>query len=124
AQSATFPEHGPVYQLCEAAQRKDNLEDGIEPRPCRIWVTQKMLTQTLPREVANPDSHLRRVSTWPIDRTFVYVDVSDFSKSPPGQEVLIINSLVRMLNDPGHWIGQAQGLPDTIEARMCIGDGY
>src|SRR5262249_32277180 len=49
---------------------------------------------------------------------------SDFSKAPPGQEVLIINSLVRMLNDSGLWIGQGHGLPNEIEARLCIGDGY
>jgi class 3 adenylate cyclase len=124
AYAANFPEKGDLYQLCEAAQRKDGLDDGIQPRPCPIWVTQEMLTNTLPAEVRNADSDLRKVSSWPIVRTFVFLDVSDFSKAPPGQEVLIINSLVRMLNDPGHWIGQGHGLLAEIEARMCIGDGY
>src|SRR5262249_11848107 len=51
-------------------------------------------------------------------------DISDFSKMPAGQQVLVINSLVRIVRDPGHWERQAHGLPAEIEAQMCIGDGY
>jgi class 3 adenylate cyclase len=125
--NAIFPEcqdKGRVYQLCEPKQRKDGLGDGIEPRPAPIWVTEETLTEALPRELLNPDSRVRRISTWPIMRTSVYLDISDFSKAPPGQELLIINSLVRALNDEGLWIGRGHGLPRKIEARLCIGDGY
>ena len=113
----------PVFQLREAAQRADGKYDGIEGRWSPIWVTGELL-DTLNEQLSNPESDTRRVSSWPIRRTFVYLDVSDFSKTPAGQEVLIMNSLARMLNDAGHWVGHAHGLPEQIEARLCIGDGY
>jgi hypothetical protein len=42
------PEKGRLYQLCEPAQRKDEVDDGIAPRPAPVWVTQEMLTKLMP----------------------------------------------------------------------------
>lgn len=122
--SATFPEKGHLCLLCEAGERKDGQNDGILPLPARIWVPVEMARVSIPYELCNPESDLRRVTSWPIHRTFVYIDVSDFSKAPPGQEVLIINALARMVDDSSLWSVHGQGLPAAIEARMCIGDGY
>lgn len=60
-----------------------------------------------------------------VKRAFVYLDVSSFSKYPSGQESLIINTLVGLLNDIQFW--NFSGIRDAranLEAELCIGDGY
>jgi len=70
-------------------------------------------------------SGIRRVSSWPIDRSFVYFDVSDFSKGKAAKQVFIINSLILAATTnmywPGGYVAQAQ---QDVEASLCIGDGY
>jgi hypothetical protein len=85
------------------------------------------LAHALQNELLSGDesSTIRRLSTWTIDRAFVYLDVSDFSKYPPGQEVLIINSVVSVVGHPNYWdIPPALTARDSVEAKLCIGDGY
>src|SRR5262249_45909577 len=52
-------------------------------------------------------------------------DVSGFSKYPPGQQALVVNSLVWLTGDLGFWSYEpaAEALRD-LEAQLCIGDGY
>jgi hypothetical protein len=69
-------------------------------------------------------SDIRRVLSLPVERTFVYLDVSDFSKYKPGEEALIINSLVGVVNDPRLWAGIGERVCGSWEAMLCIGDGY
>jgi hypothetical protein len=66
---------------------------GIIGRESYIWVTDRVLND-LNAVLPDETQEIRRISSWPIERTFVYVDVSDFSQSKPGQQALIINSLV------------------------------
>ena len=57
----------------------------------------------------------------------MYADISDFSKFSPGQQVLVINSLIAITEDrnlwwaPGHEVFKAW---KSRQARLCIGDGY
>jgi len=65
------------------------------------------------------------ISSKPVNRAFVYLDVSAFSKYAPGQEALIINTLVRLVNEPRYWNSSVVGaVLQTKEAALCIGDGY
>lgn len=63
-------------------------------------------------------STVRRLSSWPIVRAFVYLDISDFSKLPTGVQLLVIQALVKLAPRAERDIG------GTAEARLCIGDGY
>jgi hypothetical protein len=78
----------------------------------------------LHERVKNESSGIRRVSSWPIERTFVYIDVSDFSKERAPQQTYIVKSIVADTNDK-YW-SEFQGSPPSkmIEASICIGDGY
>ena len=97
---------------------------GIMAEPSPIWVRQELL-RDLNEEMKNDMSKVRRVSSWPIERSFVYFDVSDFSKEKATKEVFIINSLIRAATTDRYWPGGfvAQAKKD-VEASLCIGDGY
>jgi|GEM_PF-2057333 len=75
------------------------------------------------------DSELAKIAMYQIERTVVYLDISDFSKMKPYVQALAINTLVAILNDDRHW--KDRGLNDiglesraACEASLCIGDGY
>jgi class 3 adenylate cyclase len=121
------PQESQPVQLCATwaygRPEREQTRDRTAPHPIGWWVPQvvlRELNEALPEET----SPVRRISSWPIGRTFVYLDVSDFSRFSPKEESLVINSLVRIVNHPKLWQGQADDLPSRIEARMCIGDGY
>jgi hypothetical protein len=60
-----------------------------------------------------------------VKRAFVYLDVFGFSKYAPGQEALIINTLVGLVNLAQLWnYIEANDARNNIEAQLCIGDGY
>jgi hypothetical protein len=59
----------------------------------------------LNEEIKDDLSGVRRVSSWPIDRAFVYFDVSDFSKQKAAKEVFIINSLTLAATATMYWPG-------------------
>jgi class 3 adenylate cyclase len=55
----------------------------------------------------------------------VYLDVSDYSKYPPGQQVLVINSIVRIVKEFDFWnMGCAIEAYQAVDGMICIGDGY
>jgi class 3 adenylate cyclase len=96
---------------------------GITHRHSRLWIPSKLL-DILNDAVRLEDGDAPRVTSLMIKRVFVYIDVSDFSKLPPGQEVLVINSLVRIVQNSEWWQGRARALYKCFEAMLCIGDGF
>jgi class 3 adenylate cyclase len=97
---------------------------GINRRRSLTFVTPRLLA-ALQRDLHREDDPIRRLSSWPIHRCFVYIDVSDFSRHLPGEEALIINALAGIVGDRRFWtsplVADAWG---AVEASMCIGDGF
>ncbi len=97
---------------------------GVTARPSNVFVTRRLFDDMQGR-LAHEDDPIRRLSTSTMDRCFVYIDISDFSKYPPGQEVLILNSILGVIQVPRYWNpGPALNAWQAVEAKMCIGDGY
>lgn len=92
------------------------MSEGLMRRPSEIIVSDSVY-EALCREIQDETAPIRRLSSRPIVRNFVYVDVSDFSKMATGLQLLVISALVRLARaiQPRH---------DTLEAQLCIGDGY
>lgn len=94
-----------------------------------------LIPRTLLSEVnsllKDEQSDIRRLSSCPIDRSFVYVDLSDFSKLSTGQQLIAINTLVRLVSSSALW-SPLPGVPGSdskygkkrLEASLCIGDGF
>jgi len=98
--------------------------DGTEPRESKFLVPLEVCDE-LNKLVKDEDSAVRRISSWPVKRTFVYLDISDFSKFSPTEEALVINSLVNLLQIKALWrTGDSLPLYQAYEALLCIGDGY
>jgi hypothetical protein len=102
--------------------------DGADPRIQRPGVWACRSAARIPEGVAteierilndNSDSELARLSTIPVDRAFVYLDVADFSTNPPARQLLILNSLLRARDG----INRSE-ITGDLEATLCIGDGY
>jgi class 3 adenylate cyclase len=99
---------------------------GIAADFTLLWVPQSLF-DNLSAVFAGSDDNdpLWRVSSRPVKRAFVYLDVSGFSKYPPGQEALVINSLVNLTGYSDYWqYGAAGAALNSMEAQLCIGDGY
>ncbi len=75
-------------------------------------------------EIANEDSELRKYTTVPIDRSFSYIDISDYSKFTSLEQVRVIKDLVDMSDYVEQLLGLFGRLPGGIEAKLCLGDGY
>jgi class 3 adenylate cyclase len=75
-------------------------------------------------KLADEDHEVRRIASCTIERTFVYVDVSDFSKNTSSHQALIINSLVYIVDHKAFWDGRGKAVQEAMQARMCLGDGY
>ena len=93
-------------------------DKSLMRKPLNISVSPDLFRQ-LQTNLNIPDSQIRRISTIPINRSFVYIDVSDFSKHDPKHQALIINSIVRLM-----LTGKLAAIEPKIEARLCIGDGF
>src|SRR5262249_39232082 len=95
--------------------------------PSNVWVT-RALYEKMDAEIkdANCDSRIKQYSNIPINRSFVVLDVSDYSTYSPGQQVLIVNSLAEIFNNPSSCDCDAdtKQARDDVEALLCIGDGY
>lgn len=77
------------------------------------------------KQLRDEDADVRRISTWPIDRAFVYIDVSDFSKERPGRQMFITSSIIRSVMNDAYWPGSmGQNAREGMEKPICIGDGY
>jgi hypothetical protein len=122
------PQAGPLVRLWEAFSRHDINYMGPGPGLTQMksnWLVPKGVHASLSAQLADDCSDIRRLSTWPITRCFVYVDVSDFSRHRPGEQALIVGSLISMVRDSGYWNPQFALLAwRDVEAMICIGDGY
>lgn len=123
------PKFGVIVRLWKAFTQHDIT--GLEPDAEGIvgvqsqWVVCDADCFSLNEQLADDCSDIRRLSTWPIERCFVYVDVSDFSQHLPRQQSLIIGSLISMVRDWRYWnSGFALSAWQGLEAMLCIGDGY
>jgi len=69
-------------------------------------------------ELETATSEISKYSTRPIQRAFVYVDISDYSKMPDGLQLLVVRSLIALAE-------RAETAASAFaEAKLCIGDGY
>jgi len=107
-----------------AGPSSNNSFDGTVAGDSGIWVTSQLIDD-LGRELCVDDSDIRRLSAWPVPRSFVTLDISDFSEYPAGQQLLIIKSLIQLVGTRRYWdIGRAAHLHHGYEEALCIGDGY
>ena len=100
--------------------------DGLGWQRTRYFVAEPLLA-ALDALLADADDDVRRLSSLPVDRAFVYVDISEFSKYPPGQQAVIVNALIKVVASPRVWndpAGLARDAARDQEAALCIGDGY
>lgn len=72
----------------------------------------------------DPGSDIWALCNWPVMRSFVYVDVSDFSRQPAAHQAIIINTLTRITNPGSAPMQQIVEIAGYYESRLCIGDGY
>jgi hypothetical protein len=98
-------------------------DDRLACQPLPLFVTGS-LWANLNNAIAADDSEIRKLSSWPVEKTFVYVDISEFFRHPASHQVLIVNSLVSYANDERFWRGNVTESKNDCEARLCIGDGY
>jgi class 3 adenylate cyclase len=96
---------------------------GTVAAPANLVVPGPVLAE-LTAEAVKEDSIVSCVISVPVKRTFVYLDVSDFSNLKPGQEALVINSIVGTVTDSSLWENLGQVVFAKWEAMLCIGDGY
>ncbi len=123
------PASGPLVRLWEAFTSPDHYylgpdAIGLTKRESK-WLIPMCVQDELNGLLADDCSTIRRLSDRPITRCFVYVDVSDFSQHLPGQQALIVASLVSLVRDWQYWnYGFALDAWKDLEAMLCIGDGY
>jgi hypothetical protein len=120
--------HGRLTQLgrvrAETNWDQHGALQGVAPGPSGIWVSDG-LRYLLKERLIDEDDPVRRLSSWPIRRSFVYFDVSDFSRYKPGQQALVIQSLASLARDESWQMSCAVcDAIQAIEAWLCIGDGY
>lgn len=109
-------EHGLLIGVAKAHARQDDNGAGLVEANSDLVVSSE-LYEELCVEIQTDVSAVRRHSTRPIDRAFVFLDVSDFSKMPSGQQLLVVLALTRLAK-------QAPPEVTSPEAQLCIGDGY
>lgn len=100
-----------------------NTDSGIIPHNTNLAVLGAEWRR-LNDDLLDEDSNVRHVSSLPVKRAFVYLDVSDFSKYKAGEEALIINSLSALVSDADLWSGRATSVYRKFKTMLCIGDGY
>jgi hypothetical protein len=123
------PEFGAIQQLMIAKGYPDEVaagvpESGIYGEESDLWITPNL--HDAAAELLHDDtSDLRRILALPIPRSFLYLDVSDFSQQKVGRQTLIINSIITMGRHLGHPdFPESHDCLAHLEAQMCIGDGY
>jgi hypothetical protein len=109
------PIHGPWSQ---------QLPDGLIESESPLYVSPNLFKK-VNWLLGDELSPVRCLSSWPVNRTFVYFDVSEFSRHPAGHQVFILNAITSTINKHELWTNSACGsaLAD-LEAALCIGDGY
>lgn len=90
---------------------------GLASLRSNIFVTKDLLA-ILNEQAIDENSVLRKVSTRPITRAFVYLDISDFSKMDTDMQLLVVHALVHVASRV------QEPMMLKAEAQLCIGDGY
>jgi class 3 adenylate cyclase len=101
----------------ETAATWDGPDDGLAPGD-GIAVTPDVLRHIVAELKGAPTSEIGKRSTRPIERAFVYVDISDYSRMPDGIQLLVVLALVQIAEQAENTSGAC------TEAKLCIGDGY
>jgi hypothetical protein len=97
---------------------------GIMPIALPLFASEKLLAK-LNEALLEEESEVRKISTWPVEKTFVYFDVSGFSRDHRvGQQAMILNSLIKLIKDKIWWRQQQIDARADCESSLCIGDGY
>ena len=113
-----------TFRFISAATRPDASDCTTSPsivaRPTSYALTGNEW-ERLNTDLRDRDSDVRHVASLPVVRTFLYVDISDFSTYSALEQALIINSLSGLLNDEGVWDPE---LYRRFKILLSIGDGY
>lgn len=68
-----------------------------------------------------------RIVSKPLLRTFVYLDISDFSEFTPGNQATVLRSLIheyKSLEEYNSNFPELSTQMKHLDAELCIGDGY
>jgi class 3 adenylate cyclase len=95
--------------------------DGMAPRHSDIFIVPDLYSELISKRLDGGESHFWRHTLRSYERSFVFVDVSDFSKFDSPMQLLVVQSLIRMATRSEQTMGLHQVGP---EAKLCIGDGY
>ena len=97
---------------------------GITRDASYLWVTSQLFL-AMKDALKRGDEPLSNIFSIPVSGAFVYLDVSDFSGYPPAQQVLVINTINSIVDYPPYWDAPGAGeASQSLETRLCIGDGY
>jgi class 3 adenylate cyclase len=97
---------------------------SIHPVVASLCVTEEVMSEMHRMLAEQGAGELQNIWSIPVERTFVYFDVSDFSKYPAGQQALIINVITVLSSRTSRWPIAIEDVREKCERRMCIGDGY
>lgn len=100
----------------------DNSGKGSTIEQSNVLVPDTLL-ESLNEGLQNDQDDIRRISSWPITRAFVCLDVSDFSLNLPVHQALVVNRLNEIVRGPG-WELPNLTEEQHLEMRLCTGDGY
>jgi hypothetical protein len=106
---------------------------GLRSQPSATYIEQGLF-DVINAQISDEDQAIRKLSSWPVERTFVYLDVSDFSRQKSGHQGLIITAIIGLVKQNAWWRTSAirgvnrkstnPGIDTGWEAMLCIGDGY
>jgi hypothetical protein len=83
------------------------------------------LFQQLVNDSNDPTSEFSRHIDFEVTRSFVYLDISDFSKLTPPVQQLAVAGLVGLVGDRQPRIATGLGgYRESLETSLCIGDGF
>jgi hypothetical protein len=138
-------ENGLMLHVSDARFDRKLLEDGLQlchavaapvgswaaasdpqiyGEPCPLRVSKSLLDE-MDRRLQDDDLDvISKIAAKPVERTFVYFDVSDFSKQPSGHQAIIINTLTSLGGKSGEWTLACEDPRREQERSLCIGDGY
>jgi hypothetical protein len=75
-------------------------------------------------ELKSEESDVRHISSTPVSRVFLYLDISDFSRYSSIDQALVINSLTGLVNTDTLWSEVTPSLFHAYQDVLSIGDGY
>jgi hypothetical protein len=102
----------------------ENDIDFQESRDIAFYASAQILAQ-LEGHLSDETHEITCLAAIPIERTFVYVDVSEFSKHSVGEQLAIIKALIAVSNEEDYWSQrQVSDVRNELCASICIGDGY